>query len=210
MCLEIFSHVKCKNTFFPLLYFSVCEVHTAHVFMHSCCACTERTPLSVIIWVCSVAVAGNIKSSDSRSVCAFMHVHMSTMLTSIGKFALPLAVCLDMVNLCLDCRTQSGLCALVHSSCSFSLPLWFSPTAVPLPIFLSLLFSPTHPLLSPTAVIHTNTHNSQRYASTGAFRRTFTFKYTDVHFPAVRERWQYLEQLWGQVKSWLRWKTCPK
>lgn len=173
-----------------LLYFFdfVCEVHKAHVFMQTCCICRERTPLCVITSVCSVAVARYIKSSGTLSVCVFMRVHVSSMHGCIGK-SLPVAVCLDMVNLCLDRCTQSGLCAPMHSSCSFSLPLWSSPAAVLLPIFLSLLFSPTHPLLSPTAVIHANTHNSQRYASTGAFRRAFTFKYTDVHFsfPALRE-----------------------
>lgn len=42
---------------------------------------------------------------------------------SVGKFPQLLTVCLDTVYPCSDCRSQSGLCALMYSSCSFSLPL---------------------------------------------------------------------------------------
>ena len=90
-----------------------------------------------------------------------------------------LPVCLDTVYLCSDSRCRSGLCAPMYSSCSFSLP--------PLPycslfFFLSLSFLTVCSSLSPTAARHTNTHNTQRYTSTRAFMRTFTFKYTHMHY----------------------------
>ena len=101
---------------------------------------------------------------------------------SIGK-SLLLTVCLDTVYLCSDCRSRSGLCAPMYSSCSFSLPLLSSPPLLLSPSlsFLFLSFAVCSSL-SPTAARHTNTHSTQRYTSTRAFMRIFTFKYTHMHY----------------------------
>lgn len=103
---------------------------------------------------------------------------------SIGKSPPFLTVCLDTPYLCSDCRPRSWLCAPMYSSCSFSLPplcclsfflsffLFF-----PLVSFLCLLLSESH-----SSQAHKHTHSTQRYTSTGAFMRIFTFKYTHMHY----------------------------
>lgn len=73
----------------------------------------------------------------SEYSCVFRYPHPCS--ASIGKSAPLLNVCLDTVYPCSDCRSRSGRCAPMYSSCSFSLPLLSSPTALSFFLFFSLL-----------------------------------------------------------------------
>lgn len=147
--------------------------------MHAC-AC-------LIICLCFVVWLLAGLEVQAHCLCVCIHVCSGVRHpwpASIGKSLLPLTVCLDTVYLCSDCRSRSGLCAPMYSSCSFSLPLVpYRSLSSFLSLFLPLsLPSTVCSSLSPTAARHTNTQSTQRYTSTRAFMRIFTFKYTYMHY----------------------------
>lgn len=139
------------------------------------------------------------------SMWVFWGLHLySCMFTcpapSTGKSPTSLSAwtrCISVFGLLLPER----LSALMHSLCSFSLPLFLFSTAFFLSFHPSSSFSHSF-ALCPTAVRNTNSHNTQRHASTRASVHIFTFKHTYMHssYPLTLKSFKW-QQKWGKVIS---------
>ena len=139
---------------------------------------------------------------------------------SIGKSPLLLTVCLDTLYLCSDYRSRLGLRAPMYSSCSFSLPILCSPTA--LFCFLSFSSSSSSSSTSSSSLFcclflsesHSrHTHKHSQHTEVYEHRSIHAHIQIRVHAHALLIQlhsgmydWQYLRQpvsARGAAESWV-------
>lgn len=155
----------------------------------------------ICLWL--VGEGGLLQDPKCRlAVCVCAHVCSGVQHprpVSVGKSPLLLTVCLDTVYLCSDCRSRSGLCGLMYSSCS--LVYLSSPAA--LSFFLSFSFSHSLPFtvcysLSPHSS-HTHTQTLTAHRGIRAPEHSCAYSHSSTHTcithsVALRDIWLTISQ----------------